>query len=76
MLCFQRIGELSVLKLRVPLIFLAVSFVCGAAEAGAPLSFSPSQNGLNLVETLRDLAALSLYGCCIKPTGAALSLHG
>jgi hypothetical protein len=37
-------------------------------EADAALGFSPNQNCLNLVETLRGLAALNLEGCCVKPT--------
>ena len=38
------------------------------AEAdAAPLSFSPSHNGLNLVETSRGLAAFSLHGYRVKP---------
>ena len=49
----------SVLKMRVPLILVAVSLVLRRGRSRRPLSFSPSQNGLSLVETLRDLAALS-----------------
>jgi hypothetical protein len=43
----------------------------GSEGQTAPLSFSPSQNGLNLVETLRGLAALSHMGAALS-----LSLHG
>jgi hypothetical protein len=43
-----------------------VSF-CGAAEAD-PSEFLSKPERSNLVETLRGLAALSLHGCCVKPT--------
>ena len=71
----MRVTGPEVLRQPVPLILVAVSLVLRRGRSRRPLSFSPSQNGLSLVETLRGLAALSVYGCCVKPTCAALSLH-